>query len=322
MSSSVVNPCLFIVGCERSGTTLLQRMFDSHPQLAVAYETHFLAKAVRGLRGASDAPLDDDLISRVRGHRYFGRLGLPEEVVDQVLSESETLASFVVALYSRFAKAQGKPLAGEKSPHYVKVLPELHALLPDARCIHIVRDGRDVALSMLDWERSKEKRPGKGPWALALWEEAPLAVCGLWWAAYLRNADLGATALGASHYREVRYEDLVAQPAETLTGLCEFVGVPAAREMSEFHLGRTRDDPKLSSKERWLPPTQGLRDWRNQMSAADLQLFEALVGPLLEARGYARGATEIAASIQARADECIDWWRSNVAHDDMQLPEF
>jgi hypothetical protein len=311
---------VFIVGCERSGTTLLQRMLDSHPELAVAYETHFLAKVVRGLRGASDAPLDDEVVSRIRDHRYFGRLGLAEGVVDASLQDATSVASFVALLYSHFADSQGKRFAGEKSPHYVKVLSELHALFPSAKCIHIVRDGRDVALSMLEWEGSKVKRPGKGPWALSLWEEEAVAVCALWWAVYLRNADRGRAALGA-HYREVRYEKFVAEPAETLAQLCSFLEIPDAPEMSEFHVGRTRADPTLSSKERWLPPTRGLRDWRTRMAPEDLQLFEVLVGGVLRARGYELGAQKIDASIRSRADRCLDWWRTNIEHDDMQLPD-
>ena len=314
------SPRVFVVGCERSGTTLLQRMLDAHPELAIAYETHFLAKLARRSGGDPERPLDDALASIALEHRTFDRLGISTEDAAAARA-STTVGAFVAALYEAHARAQGKRFAGEKSPHFVKVLPLLAGLLPASLCIHIVRDGRDVALSMLDWERSKEKRPGKGPWALGLWQEEPLAVCALWWASYLHSGDRGRAALGEARYWEVSYEQLIDAPQETLAALCGFLGLPDAPEMHAFHLGRGAESEGASSKDRWLPPTAGLRDWRSRMEPARLELFEALVGGVLEAHGYMRGASSIGVAARERAARCIAWWQENVSHEDMQLPE-
>jgi hypothetical protein len=77
-------------------------------------------------------------------------------------------------------------------------------------------------------------------------------------------------------YREVRYEDLVAGPRATVESLCLFLELPFAPETLAYHVGRQREEPGLSAKKAWLPPTRGLRDWRTQMSERDAAVFEAL----------------------------------------------
>ena len=170
------NPYLFVVGCPRSGTTLLQRMLDQHPQLAVSNDTHFIPRAIEGLTEGTDLPLTPELIERVRGYRRFPRLGLSEAAVSGAAAKARTYGEFVSALYFEFGRMHGKPLAGEKTPDYVRYLPLLHALFPWVRTVHIIRDGRDVTLSTLEW--APEDR---GPGRYDLWREEPVAVCALWW---------------------------------------------------------------------------------------------------------------------------------------------
>jgi hypothetical protein len=88
-------------------------------------------------------------------------------------------------------------------------------------------------------------------------------------------------------YHEVRYEDLVSSPERELALICKFLCLPYAEEMTRFYEGRTRRDPGLDSKGQWLPPTAGLRDWRTQLPATDVEHIEAAVGDLLPTLGYA-----------------------------------
>src|SRR5207249_5631983 len=120
------NPYLFVVGCPRSGTTLLQRMLDSHPSLAVANDTHFIPKAVD--EHETDPPMTEELVNRVREYHRFARLELPERAVESAAARAKTFSQFVAALYSEFAQLKGKPLGGEKTPDYVRHLPRLLAL--------------------------------------------------------------------------------------------------------------------------------------------------------------------------------------------------
>lgn len=305
---SLRNPYLFLVGCPRSGTTLLQRMIDSHPDLAVANDSHFVPRAVARYGAEADVPLTDELVDRVFRYRRFERLGLSEAARREAAARAKTYAGFVSELYSEHARLHGKELAGEKTPDYVRYLPLLHALFPRARVIHIVRDGRDVALSTLEWA-SEAKGPGK----FALWREEPVAVCALWWRWQVDSGRREGARMGAVLYREVGYEQLVDDPESTLRSLSDFLDLPFAAEMVAFYEGKTRSNRHLSAKSAWLPPTPGLRDWRRDMAPRDVEIFEAIAGDFLSELGYERKFDAIAAETAAKARECATWWDAEMA---------
>jgi len=176
------------------------------------------------------------------------------------------------------------------------------------RTIHIIRDGRNVALSTLEW--SKE---GKGPSKFALWRREPVAVCALWWQWQVSAGRRDGARLGAQRYHEVKYEDLIVRTEEKLRELAQFLDLPFAAEMQTYHEGKIRHQPGLSAKNAWLPPTQGLRDWRTQMRARDLELFEALAGRLLGDLRYERSADSICPEVADIAEKCQNWWDSEMA---------
>lgn len=293
-------PYAFVVGCPRSGTTLLQRMLDHHPMLAMANDTHFIPKVVDP--AGADVPFSPEIASRVLAYHRFPRLGLGEDAVWRAAEGSLTYAQFVRALYAEFAARRGKPLAGEKTPDYVRHLPLLGRLFPRARVIHIIRDGRDVALSTLQWAR-----PDKGPGRFPLWREEPVAVCALWWRWQVTTGRSDGRDAG-SRYREVRYEDLVTHPSDTVATLCRFLDLPFASQMLVCNAREERRRPGRSAKTAWLPPTPGLRDWRTQMRERDVALFEALAGDLLSTLGYERATGAPSAALAAVVDRYRDRW--------------
>jgi hypothetical protein len=295
------NPYVFVVGCPRSGTTLLQRMLDNHPLLAVSNDTHFIPKALSGSPG--DPSLTRELVERARSYHRFGRLGLSQQAVDEAARQAATYSEFVSGLYSAVARMNGKPLAGEKTPDYVRNIPLLHALFPRARFVHIVRDGRDVALSALNWAK-----PDKGPGRSELWKEQPVAVCALWWRRMVSAGSRDGVPLGSGVYAQLSYEDLVADAEVLLRSASAFLGLEYSPEMLSYYRGRTRREPGLSTKRAWLPPTSGLRDWRSQMPASDVELFEAIAGDLLAELGYERAFETISPSVAAVAERCEAWW--------------
>lgn len=292
-----VNPYVFIVGCPRSGTTLFQRMLDSHPRLAVANDTHFIPHGIDDLTGKTDPPLTAQIVERVRTYRRFHRLGLDDDAV-AAASQGRTYSEFVRSLYDEFARMRGKPFAGDKTPSYVRQLRLLHGLFPSARIVHIIRDGRDVALSALEWAT-----PTKGPAKLRLWRGEPVAVCALWWQRHVRTGRGDGSRVGAEQYLEVRYEQLVADPEGELRRIAAFLDLDYTPQMATYYLGKTRSDSSLSAKSAWLPPTPGLRDWRTSMAKGDVALFEALAGDLLDQLGYARAAPSPPPELLERAEQ-------------------
>jgi hypothetical protein len=286
-------------------------MLDHHPSLAVANDTHFIPKALDNDRAGGDPPLSAELVEEVASYRRFYRLGIGADAVETAAAGATTYSGFVARLYDELAALRGKPLAGEKTPDYVRHLPLLHLLFPWARMVHIVRDGRDVALSTLEWAR-----PDKGPGRFELWSSEPVAVCALWWEWLVRTGRRDGASLGSGRYLEVGYERLVADPEPEIRRIASFLELEFAPEMLTSFERKTRVEPGLSAKSAWLPPTPGLRDWRAHMAARDVELFEALAGTTLRELGYPTTYDTISRDTAELAEHCRAWWRAEMVRRD------
>lgn len=300
------NPYAFAGGCPRSGTTLLQRMLHHHPLLAMVNDSHFIPQCVPKGVPPSDMELTPQLVECVRSYPRFKRLHLPDAAVDRAERGAGTYAEFVSHLYTEFAMAHGKRLAGEKTPDYIRRIPVLQTLFPWARFLHVIRDGRDVALSVLDWA-TKDGRI-RGPSRSPLWHEEPVAATALWWMRFIVKGRRDGSTLGSERYLEVRFERLVANPRDTLHEVLSFLELPYAEETLQYHERTTEPNGGRSAKSASLPPTPGLRDWRKQMSSRDVELFEGLAGPLLGDLGYERAFPTISHHVAELADRCRDRW--------------
>jgi hypothetical protein len=283
----VQNPYLFIVGSPRSGTTLLKRMVDVHPHIAIPPESHWIPRWYEERTGlTAEGFATPDLLSSLLEYPKFSRLGLSRKELEPLVKSDEPISysTFVTSIFDLYGKAQGKPLVGDKTPSYARRIHTLHTLWPSARFIHLIRDGRDVCLSYVNWKKFKKRAN------LATWDEDPVTTSALWWECHVRMAREAGKRLGRDLYYEVGYETLVARPAETCKALCDFLKVPYDEGILRFNEGRVRAQPGLSAKRAWLPITPGLRDWRTQMSVGDIERFEAASGDLLKELGYQRVA--------------------------------
>jgi hypothetical protein len=282
-----LNPFVFIVGCPRSGTTLLQRLVNAHPLIAVTPETQWLPRYCINQVGLTpDGLVTPALIPQLLEHPRFAALGIGREQLERLLATDKPVsyAHFVSDLFDLYGCTHGKRLVGDKTPGYVRKIRTLHALWPKAKFVHLIRDGRDVCLSALDWKRKADRMAD----LYATWDEEPVITEALWWAEHVQRGRKQGRRLGSESYYEVRYEALVNKPAEECARLCAFLGVPYDECMLRFHEGRTSSDRGLSTKDAWLPVTPGLRDWRKQMAPADVECFEAAAGSLLGELGYPR----------------------------------
>jgi Sulfotransferase family len=285
-----VNPYVFIVGASRSGTTLLRRMVDAHREIAITRETHWIVDVLQAGDAVSpEAPVTPELLSRLLTEERFTRMGIDTAELERLVSGDAppSYTQFVTAAFDQHGATHGKRLVGDKVPGYVTELSTLHGLWPQARFVHMIRDGRDVCLSVLDWQRA-----GREVTRFSAWREDPVSVTALWWERRVRLGRDAGAALAPGLYQELRYESLVAAPAGECEALCAFLGVPFDERMLRFHEGRERNDPNLSAKKAWRPVTAGLRDWRTEMSEEDLERFEAAAGELLDELGYPRAVPE------------------------------
>jgi hypothetical protein len=266
----------FIVGNDRSGTTMLRLILDRGPDVAIPPESMFLTDLAdeREPGPGSDAEAAA-LVERVWRHpkvRLWRLAGGPP-AVPAGLRGPHAYRFAVEAPFRAYARKEGKPRWADKTPHYVHHVDELLAVWPDARFVVLVRDGRDVALSL--------KRMPFGPnnaWAAAQW-----------WA---RGIRAGRRAYEAHPDRVlvVRYEDVVARPSEELARVCAFLGLRFEEDMLAIERAdRAKVVPDQAS---WFPTlfdglsTTSAGRWEREMRPKDRRIFAALAGDELRELGY------------------------------------
>jgi hypothetical protein len=284
-----VNPFLFLVGCPRSGTRMLGRLVNAHPEVAVVHEARFVPGWFVHRRGLTpDGLATRELVERLAEFERFEHLGVERGDLERLVATDEAVpyATFVSGLFDLHGRAQGKRLVADKTPRYVRHIPTLHELFPAAKIVHLVRDGRDVALSVANWKKVTERDGLVARYRT--WPEDPLSTMALWWERHVRLGCEDGRALGPELYYELRYEALVADPAGQCAALCAFLGVP----YDEAMVARPENGSASRSRRVHQPPTPGLRNWRAQMPAEDVQRFEAAAGELLDELDYPRAFPE------------------------------
>ena len=241
------DPYLFIVGCARSGTTLMRRIVDAHPHIAITTEMHWISHYFDYFKNQNRL-VTPEVVSGLTGHKRFAQFGIPREEFEGLLGPGEAIPypTFLGRLFDLYGKINDKPLVGNKTPAYVRRIPTFHALWPEARFVHIIRDGRDVCLSVLNWKKA-ERTAGR----YASWEEDPVSTTALWWERKVRKAREDGASLGPGLYHETLYEDLVEDPERECERLCGFLGVPYDDAMIRFHEGRERVEPGRGAKSAW-----------------------------------------------------------------------
>jgi Sulfotransferase family len=287
-------PMPFVVGVGRSGTTLLRLMLDAHPQMAIPPETHFippLLESFERLRVSPERVMEVVVDSPSSG---WEDMGLSESELLERLRALKPFNSPDVAraFYAAYAARHGKARVGDKTPRYVTRMKRIAGALPEARFIHVIRDGRDVLLSLN--RRLVELRDS---------EPVPVERFARRWRRRVKNAhraDLG------ERYMELRYEDLVTATEPTLRRVCERIDLDfdptmlsyherAAERLEEMNRDRSREGRRVvSGAERMTahartaapPSAERVYAWKAEMSAEDRRAFDAVAGDLLSELGY------------------------------------
>ena len=270
---------IFVLGCPRSGTTLLQLMLHAHPRIAMPPETRFVITTYEGRNGFGDLRQEDsrralaDSIVRDPG-TLFGDLGLDaDEVAGEIIQGPPTLGSAIGIVFGAYARKFGKPRWGDKRPGYYQYVPALARMFPDAQFVHLIRDGRDCVASLL-----------RMPWFR---QDIYAAVCT--WIEAIDSGRRAARSLPAGTYYELRYEDLVADPAGQLARLCDFLGEDYDQAMTEPH--KISVDT-LPERQVWHSATRAevkaapSGTWQERLEPAQIALCEAAMSRRLRSLGY------------------------------------
>jgi len=291
----------FIFGHARSGTTLLTRLIRLHPDVHCNYQAHFFTRKPL-LKSMVDTPEMEEWLTR-RSNRWNRGGDLSAVVL-------RAAADFIL---ERDARKAGKHIVGDKSPNSLlngQSVTNLHALYPDARLIFIVRDGRDAALShrlqsFVDAVQHLNRtdlriRADFGRDARPFFEgkRSLFTRKGIHQAAenWVRNVNQTHT-LGQQLYGEcylaLRFEDLVAQPWETMEKIWQFLGADTSSsslpEILAQELTRNPDADWQRQKESDLAASikKGKSgSWRELFTSSNKQVFWEIAGETLQEWGY------------------------------------
>ena len=273
MRATPGGPPLLLLGVRRSGTTLLRVMLDRHSELAVPDESYFVPQlADRHLRRVDPDEFVDDL----RRLNTLAEWDVPLNKVRVRLSPAMPIGAAIATVYAVYAEEQGKRRWGDKTPMYMQNLRLLEKLFPDALFVHLIRDGRDAALSFLELPAGLVTETWMHP-------RTPAEFACQW-----RTEVAAARRLGqriGSRYLEVRYEELVGDVEGVLRRICDFAWLGYEPAMADY-AGNVDVSAKPHQQRLREPPTKGVRDWRKQMSPADVSAFEHVAGDLLRKLGY------------------------------------
>jgi hypothetical protein len=251
---------------------LLRDLLRSHPGITIPPESHFIPRFYR----AYGHPSSDEEAWRIAR----SILKTPRVALWQITAQPRDFAccrSFnevTSRLFEIWARKEGKPRWGDKTPHYVRDIPLLLRLFPDAQVIHVIRDGRDVALS----------------WLRTQFEPRNLYMAARMWKEMVTQGRRDGALLPARSYMELSYETLLAQPEATMRGVCRFLNEP----WDSAVLSLNSLDVMLGWKNRAITRValQGniVRDnsgkWRDGMTLRQRALVESVAGDLLKELGY------------------------------------
>jgi hypothetical protein len=289
VTASPGGPPVLVLGVRRSGTTLLRVMLDRHSELAVPDESYFVPQlADRHLRHVDPDKFVDDL----RRIDTLAEWDVPLEKVRARVTVGMPTGAAIATVYAVYAEAHGKPRWGDKTPMYMQNLRLLERLFPDALFVHLIRDGRDAALSFLSMPKGLMTETWMQPRDVAGFADQ--------WRAEVKAAQRLGRRVGDGRYLEVRYEDLVGDVESVLRRISTFARLPYEPAMADY-AGNVDVSTKPHQQSLKRPPTAGLRDWRHQMSPEDVGAFDRVAGDLLDELGYESHERPGAAAMLRRA---------------------
>ncbi|MGH9497053.1 MAG: sulfotransferase family protein [Candidatus Sulfotelmatobacter sp.] len=281
---------VFVVGCPRSGTTLLYHMLLSAGNFAIYRTESSVLSLLEPRFGNLSAERNRRrLLQAWFESKLFTASGLTkEEITSKIMADCRSGGDFLRIFMSEIARKQGVQRWADTTPEHLLYLHRIKRTIPDALVIHIIRDGRDVALSMdklgyirrLFWDRSPSRM-----------------AAGLYWQWMVRMGRQNGREFGPD-YLEVHFENLVREPQETLVGIGQFIAQDLDYDqIRKVGIGSVSTPNSSFSGEASSNPVER---WRSGYSNEELTMFEALAGRTLAENGYELAASGFHTSNPAR----------------------
>ncbi len=278
---------IFIVGSERSGTTLLRLMLHSHPKIALPPQTKYMKKIYK--RRLMFGNLENEK-NRKKLALWFNNnfnastkmidLNIElKDVVNGVLSSKSLGAALAIPFHS-YAKKHRKKRWGDKRPYYIHHMDKLRKLYPDAQIIHIIRDCRDVVASLNEM-----------PWWHKTLEHSILN-----WKSAIMHGLSACQNTKVDEYIELRYEHLITNPEYELSRLCQFLDEEYDPKMLDFQKASKLSIPNY--KLAWHKATResinskSVGRWKRDLTTYQVSLIQWAAGKELFRLGYDLSRTE------------------------------
>lgn len=268
----------FVIGCGRSGTTLLQVMLDSHSDIVMPNETHFYSTFSRDIRNKTVTAQNlDSSVDEMLNFEHIRPMKLDRaQVLEFARHGAPSWDTIFLAILTTFRLQRGGKRVGEKTPAHYLALWDLYEAFPDAKFINLIRDPRGVVDSFM--KAPFYKNFGKNPMhAIHSWRMA------------INRHKEAASKADPKRYISVRYEDLVEQPEFELKRLTSFLGVEFEPTMMDFH---NRDYSGFLAGESHKMGTfkpvykDSTEKWRKSLSNKQVSLIEGILEGKMKELGY------------------------------------
>ena len=284
----------FIVGHPRSGTTLLRFILASHPRIFIPEETGFMPFLLRGTKATSMLTQDEvaRILERIGKLNYLWRDKVTDISAFYRNLQEPNLACVINQLIRYHTTIDPVIRWGDKTPLYIQYIPVLNKIFPEAQFIHLIRDGRDAALS------ARHKWPERKSYMDIYY------LLNNW----VRNINTGRESgkwLGNARYHEVFYEKLVIDPEITLKHLCTFLGEDFHPAMLDHTLLARKVGPGPDQHHEVLKPisTDRTNRWKAEMTVYEKKLSDRIAGNTLRMLGY-----ELANLGDFQGNEYLKYW--------------
>ena len=298
MKNNIIShPSFFIIGTQRSGTTLLRLLLNNHSEVAIPTESTFLMPFLRkkfifNLKHLS-MYRKKTILQYLLTNSQFAKWDINESLLEEVKEKDMNLIQFISFLYSSFASKYGKSLCGDKTPPFIRKLPILIKAYPEAKFIHIVRDGRDTFLSL-----RKKSAPGASNVSLGAFE----------WKYKLTLINKALKGI-ENRLLEVRYEDLVNEPQQQLLNICEFLGVSYQEDMLDFWKESESFIAKHHSEKIFKPiDPSNIFKWKRELSDSESRKYAYFSKKTLQNYSYEIPTKPI------KLKEKFTWWSELLFH--------
>ncbi len=259
--------------CGRSGTTLLGSMLGAHSECLCTPESQFKTDIFLKLKNNKKSITDIEYaLYLIKNHWRFKIWGIPiNSYPQEQITSYQELINFIVKLYGEKVGKPNPKIWIDHTPTNMKFSSTLIDLFPDAKFIHIVRDGRAVASSLipLDW----------GP--------NTIDKAAHFWLKRLRYGIEAENSIKKGHIIRISFEKLVENPQETLEGICTFLNITYEGQMLK---GTGFNVPSYTAGQHSLigkPPDKSrINIWKEKLTSRQIEIFESIAGDTLLKLGY------------------------------------